>query len=312
MSFTARGIIPAMVTPFDSQGEVSEDSLRKLVDYLMEGGVHGLFPVGSQGEFYALEKEEKKKIMEIVLDQVKGKVPVYAGTGTITTRETITLTKMAQDIGVDAASIITPFFISPTQDELYEHYLAIAKSTSLPILLYNNPGRSGVNLSADLVVRLSKVDNIVGIKDSSGDMTLTAEYIRRTSDDFSVLAGRDTLIYGTLSYGGKGAIAATANVAPKLVVEIYEAYTRGDIERAKKAQANLAPLRLAFSIGSFPVVIKDALELMGIKAGTTRAPIKSLNKDKQEMLRNTLQQMGLLQISFIRTKNKSKVVKNKG
>ena len=312
MSFTARGIIPAMVTPFDSQGEVSEDSLRKLVDYLMEGGVHGLFPVGSQGEFYALEKEEKKKIMEIVLDQVKGKVPVYAGTGAITTRETITLTKMAQDIGVDAASIITPFFISPTQDELYEHYLAIAKSTSLPILLYNNPGRSGVNLSADLVVRLSKVDNIVGIKDSSGDMTLTAEYIRRTSDGFSVLAGRDTLIYGTLSYGGKGAIAATANVAPKLVVEIYEAYTRGDIEQAKKAQANLAPLRLAFSIGSFPVVIKDALELMGIKAGTTRAPIKSLNKDKQEMLRNTLQQMGLLQISFIRTKNKSKVVKNKG
>ncbi len=294
MSFTARGIIPAMVTPFDSQGEVSEDSLRKLVDYLMEGGVHGLFPVGSQGEFYALEKEEKKKIMEIVLDQVKGKVPVYAGTGAITTKETITLTKMAQDIGVDAASIITPFFISPTQDELYEHYLAIAKSTSLPILLYNNPGRSGVNLSADLVVRLSKVDNIVGIKDSSGDMTLTAEYIRRTSDGFSVLAGRDTLIYGTLSYGGKGAIAATANVAPKLVVEIYEAYTRGDIERAKKAQANLAPLRLAFSIGSFPVVIKDALELMGIKAGTTRAPIKSLNKDKQEMLRNTLQQMGLL------------------
>jgi len=294
MSFTARGIIPAMVTPFDRQGKVSEDSLRKLIDYLMEGGVHGLFPVGSQGEFYALEKEEKKKIMEIVLDHVKGKVPVYAGTGTITTKETITLTKMAEDMGVDAASIITPFFISPTQNELYEHYLAIAKSTSLPILLYNNPGRSGVNLSADLVVRLSKVDNIVGIKDSSGDMSLTAEYIRRTSNDFSVLAGRDTLIYGTLSYGGKGAIAATANVAPKLVVEIYQAYVRGDIEQARKAQAELAPLRLAFNLGSFPVVIKDALELMGIKAGTTRAPVKSLNKDKQEMLRNTLQQMGLL------------------
>ena len=294
MSFTARGIIPAMVTPFDRQGKVSEDSLRKLIDYLMEGRVHGLFPVGSQGEFYALEKEEKKKIMEIVLDQVKGKVRVYAGTGAITTKETITLTKMAEDIGVDAASIITPFFISPTQNELYEHYLAVAKSTNLPLLLYNNPARSGVSLSADLVVRLSKVDNIVGIKDSSGDMSLTAEYIRRTSNDFSVLAGRDTLIYGTLLYGGKGAIAATANVAPKLVVEIYEAYVRGDIEQAKKAQAELAPLRLAFSLGSFPVVIKDALELMGIKAGTTRAPIKSLNKDKQEMLRNTLQQMGLL------------------
>ncbi len=294
MSFTARGIIPAMVTPFDKQGKISEDGLRKLIDYLMEGGVHGLFPVGSQGEFYALEKEEKKKIMEVVLDQVKGRVPIYAGTGAITTKEAITLTKMAEDIGVDAVSIITPFFISPTQNELYEHYLAVAKSTSLPILLYNNPGRSGVNLSTDLVVRLSKIDNIVGIKDSSGDMTLTTEYIRRTSNDFSVLAGRDTLIYGTLLYGGKGAIAATANVAPKLVVEIYEAYVRGDIEQAKKTQAELAPLRLAFSLGSFPVVIKDALELIGIKVGTTRAPIKSLNKDKQEMLRDVLQQMGLL------------------
>lgn len=294
MSFTARGIIPAMVTPFDRQGKVSEDGLRELVDYLMEGGVHGLFPVGSQGEFYALEREEKKKIIEVVLDQAKGKVPIYAGTGAITTKEAITLTKMAEDIGVDAVSIITPFFISPTQNELYEHYFAIAKSTNLPILLYNNPGRSGVSLSADLVVRLSKVDNIVGIKDSSGDMTLTAEYIRRTSNDFSVLAGRDTLIYGTLLYGGKGAIAATANVAPKLVVEIYEAYVRGDIEQAKKAQAELAPLRLAFNLGSFPVVIKDALEFMGIEAGTTRAPIKSLNKDKQEMLRDVLQQMRLL------------------
>ena len=294
MSFTPRGIIPAMVTPFNRQGKVSEDGLRGLVDYLMEGGVHGLFPVGSQGEFYALEREEKKKIIEIVLDQAKGKVPIYAGTGAITTREVITLTKMAEDIGVDAVSIITPFFISPTQDELYEHYLAIAKSTNLPILLYSNPGRTGVNLSVDLVVRLSKVDNIVGIKDSSGDMTLTAEYIRRTSGDFSVLAGRDTLIYGTLSYGGKGAIAATANVAPKLVVEIYEAYRRGDIERAKKAQANLAPLRLAFSLGSFPVVIKDALELIGIKVGTTMAPVKSLDKDKQEILRNVLREMKLL------------------
>jgi len=294
MSFTPRGIIPAMVTPFNRQGKVSEDGLRGLVDYLMEGGVHGLFPVGSQGEFYALEREEKKKIIEIVLDQAKGKVPIYAGTGAITTREVITLTKMAEDIGVDAVSIITPFYISPTQDELYEHYLAIAKSTNLPILLYSNPGRTGVNLSVDLVVRLSKVDNIVGIKDSSGDMTLTAEYIRRTSGDFSVLAGRDTLIYGTLSYGGKGAIAATANVAPKLVVEIYEAYIRGDIERAKKAQANLAPLRLAFNLGSFPVVIKDALELIGIKVGTTMAPVKSLDKDKQEILRNVLREMKLL------------------
>ncbi|MEA1963643.1 MAG: 4-hydroxy-tetrahydrodipicolinate synthase [Candidatus Aerophobetes bacterium] len=295
MSFTPKGIIPAMVTPFDEQGGINEAILRELVDYLIEGGVHGLFPVGSQGEFYALEKGEKKKIIEIVLSQAEGKLPVYAGTGAITTKETIILTKMAEDIGVDAVSVITPFFISPTQDELYEHYFSIAKSTHLPVLLYNNPGRTGVNLSVDLVVRLSKISNIVGIKDSSGDMTLISEYIRKTDDDFSVLAGRDTLIYGTLLYGGKGSIAATANVAPKLVVEIYEAFVKGDTEQAKEAQANLAPLRLAFGLGSFPVVIKDALKLIGIDVGSARGPVKSLDKVKQEKLKNILQQMELLE-----------------
>jgi len=294
MSFMPKGIIAAMVTPFDGQGRVNEVILRKLVDYLIEGGVHGLFPLGSQGEFYALQKEEKKKIIEIVLDQAKGKVPVYAGTGAITTKETITLTKMAEDIGVDAVSIITPFFISPTQDELYEHYLAITKSTHLPMLLYNNPGRTRVNLSADLVERLSKIDNTAGIKDSSGDMTLTSEYIRRTGDNFSVLAGRDTLILGTLLYGGKGSIAATANVAPKLVVEIYEAFMRGDIDRAREAQAKLAPLRLAFSLGSFPVVIKDALQLVGIDVGSAREPIKSVSGSKKEALKDILQDLDVL------------------
>lgn len=294
MVFKPKGIIPAMVTPIDEKGEVNEVVLRKLVDYLIEGGVHGLFPVGSQGEFYALEKEEKKIIIEIILDQAKGKVPIYAGTGAITTKETITLTKMAEDIGADAVSIITPFFISPTQDELYHHYFSVARSTHLPVLLYNNPGRTGVNLSAGLVARLSKVDNIVGIKDSSGDMTLISEYIRKTDDDFSVLAGRDTLIYGTLLYGGKGAISATANVVPKLVTEIYEAYIRGDIDRAKQAQTKLAPLRLAFSLGSFPVVIKDALKLIGIDVGDARAPISSLSKDKKEILKNTLKELGVL------------------
>ncbi len=293
MLFRPKGIIPPIATPFDEKGQININIIKKLIDYLIEGGVHGLFALGSQGEFYALEREEKRKVLEIVVDYAKGKVPVYAGTGAITTRETVKLTKMAEEIGVDAVSIITPFFISPTQNELYEHYQNIAKSTSLPILIYNNPGRTGINLSVDLITRLSKIDNIVGIKDSSGDMTLTSEYIRKTDDDFSILAGRDTLIYGTLLYGGKGAIAATANVAPKLAVEIYDAYMNGNIERAKKAQANLAILRVAFSLGSFPVVIKDALRLIGINVGSARAPIKSLDGKKEEILKNILQQLEL-------------------
>lgn len=294
MSFQPEGIIPAMVTPFDSEGKMNENVLREFVNYLVEKGVHGLFPVGSQGEFYALEKEEKKKIIETVVDEVNGRVPVYAGTGAITTKDAIMLTQMAEDIGVDAVSIITPFFVSPDDNELYEHYLAVARSTSLPILLYNNPGRTGVNLSIDVVVRLSRVENIVGIKDSSGDMALTAEYIRNTDDDFCVLAGRDTLIYATLSYGGKGAIAATANVAPEIVIRIYEAYMRGDMEEAKKAQERLAPLRVAFSLGTFPAVAKDALELMGVPVGATRAPVKPVKDENKKKLKEILKEMGLL------------------
>ena len=267
MDFQPKGIIPAMVTPITREGKINVAALRKLTNYLIEGGVHGLFPVGSQGEFYALTFEEKKRIIEVVVDETRGRVPVYAGTGAITTREAIALTQMAEAAGVNAVSILTPYFIKPNETELMEFYTSIAKATRLPVLLYNNPGRTGVNISADFVLKASKVENIVGIKDSSGDLSLTAEYIRRTDETFSVLAGRDTLIYGTLCYGGKGAIAATANVAPKVIVEIYEAFKAGDMKRSLEAQFRLAPLRLAFDLGTFPVVIKEALNLIGIDAG---------------------------------------------
>jgi 4-hydroxy-tetrahydrodipicolinate synthase len=283
--FTPKGIIPAMVTPFNRDESLNEEALRQLTRYLVAGGVHGLFAVGSQGEFWALDFEEKRRVIEIVVAEANGKVPVYAGTGATTTREAIRTTQMAATAGADAVSVITPFFISPSADELYEHYVAIARASKLPVLLYNNPGRTGVNLGVDLVTRLSAVDNIVGIKDSSGDMTQTGEYIRRCRPGFSVLAGRDTMILSTLVYGGKGAIAATANVAPRLIVEIYDAFVAGDIKRALDAQYRLAPLRIAFEMGSFPVVIKDALELMGIAAGPTRGPVKGISEEKRARLR---------------------------
>jgi len=195
---------------------------------------------------------------------------------------------------VSAASVLTPFFIHPNENELFEFYSAIAKSTRLPLLLYNNPGRTGVNISANFVARASKIDNIVGVKDSSGDLTLTAEYIRRTDQTFSVLAGRDTLIYGTLCYGGKGSIAATANVAPKILVEIYEAFKAGDMKRSLEAQFRLAPLRLAFDLGTFPVVIKEALNLIGIDAGVGVPPVGGIKPEAKEELKKILTEMGLL------------------
>jgi 4-hydroxy-tetrahydrodipicolinate synthase len=294
MTFRPKGIIPAMVTPITPDGKINTGALRKLTNYLIDGGVHGLFPVGSQGEFYALTFEEKKKIIETVIDETRGRVPVYAGTGAITTREAVALTQMAEAAGVSAVSVLTPFFISPNETELFDFYSAVAKSTKLPVLLYNNPGRTGVNLTANFVVKASKIENIVGIKDSSGDLTLTTEYIRRTGDTFSVLAGRDTLIYGTLCYGGAGAIAATANVAPKVIVEIYEAFMAGDMKRSLAAQFRLAPLRLAFELGTFPVVIKEALNLLGIEAGVGIAPVGGVKPEAREQLKKILQEMGLL------------------
>ncbi|GAG35730.1 unnamed protein product, partial [marine sediment metagenome] len=162
------------------------------------------------------------------------------------------------------------------------------------IILYNNPGRTGINLSVDLVEKLSKIDNIVGIKDSSGDMTQGAEYIRRTDEDFAVLAGKDTLVYGYLSYGGKGAITATANIVPKIVVKIYEEFQRGNYQEALKAQFQLAPLRMAFNLGSFPVIMKEGLSLLGMEVGPTLKPVEPLTKEAREELRQVLCNMKVL------------------
>ena len=291
---TPQGIIPAMVTPLTPDDEINELALRKLTNYLIEGGVHGLFPTGSQGEFWALSADEKRRVWEVVVEGTNGRLPVYAGTAAITTRETITLTRLAEKAGVDAVSILTPFYVAPNDAELYDHYRAIAEATSLPVVLYTNPARTGVKISPDLLARLAEIENIVGIKDSSGDLELTAEYIRVAPPDFAVLMGRDTLILAGLLYGAKGAIAATANVAPALVVSIYERFKAGDLDGAKRAQVALAPLRLAFSWGTFPVVIKEALDLIGMEGGPARAPVGPLSPEQRERLRGVLHDMGLI------------------
>ncbi len=288
------GIIPAMVTPLTNDDEINESALRKLTNHLIDGGSHGLFAVGSQGEFWAFSAEEKRRITEIVVDEANGRTSVYAGTAAITTREAVALTKDAEAIGVDAVSILTPYFLSPGERELYDHYRTIAEATSLPIVLYSNPARTGVNISPGLLSQLAEIDNIVGIKDSSGDLQLMAQYVRVAPDDFSVLMGRDTLILAGLIYGAKGSIAATANVRPDLVASIYERFIAGDIAGARESQDALAPLRLAFSWGTFPVVIKEALDLMGLEAGPSRAPVGPMTLEKREALKEVLKEMGVL------------------
>jgi 4-hydroxy-tetrahydrodipicolinate synthase len=288
------GIIPAMVTPLTKADEVNEAALRKLTNFLIENGVHGVFATGSQGEFWAFSAQEKIRVWEIVVEQTNGRVPVYAGTAAVTTREAIALTQAAEKAGVDAVSVLTPFFINPNPDELYEHYRAIAAATRLPVLLYTNPDRTNVKISTALLARLSKIDNIVGIKDSSGDLTLTTEYLSSVPKDFSVVMGRDTMIYAGLLHGAKGAIAATANVVPALVVSIYEYFKKNNLEGSLKAQEALAPLRMAFTWGTFPVVIKEALDLLGFEAGPSRAPVGPMSEAQRERLKNLLKDLKLL------------------
>lgn len=295
--FMPKGIIPAMITPLTEEGKFNKKATRKLVNYLIDGGVHGLFIVGTTGEFYGMTPEEKREVFQVVMDENKGRVSIYAGTNGITTRETVMLTQMAEDCKVDAVSVLTPMFITPSQDQLIKHYTTIANSTSLPVVLYNNPPKTGVNLTASTVAKLAEVPNIVSIKDSSGDLTLTADYIRLTQDrdDFSVMVGRDTLIYGALCYGAVGSIASCANVAPRLCVDIYEKFIAGDLKASLKAQFTLAPLRSAFTIGTFPAVIKESLTLLGIEAGPCMDPVGPMAQDERAKLRQVLIGMGLLQ-----------------
>ena len=288
------GIIPAMVTPLTADEEINEKALRRLTNHLIDGKVHGVFAVGSQGEFWALSPDEKRRVWETVVDETRGRVPVYAGTVGVTTRETIELTRMAEKAGIDAVSILTPYFIGPNDDQLFDHYRAVAESTSLPILVYTNPARTNVKISPGLLARLAQVKGIVGIKDSHGDLELTAEYIRVVPPGFSVLMGRDTLIYAGLSYGTKGGIAATANVKPALVASIYDKYMAGDLPGALQAQRELAPLRLAFAWGTFPVVVKEALNLMGMDVGPCRAPVGPLTAEQRERLKKVLQEMKVI------------------
>lgn len=290
-----KGIIPAMVTPLTDEGEVNEEALRELTEHLIEGGVHGLFPIGSTGEFYGLDIEQKKKVFEITIDQADDRVTVYGGTGAITTEEAVELAQMAEEVGIDSISVLTPLFVNPNEKELYEHYEAIAKNVDIPVLLYNNPGRTNVNIEPEVAAKLDEnFDNICGIKDSSGDMTQTGEYIRRTGDDFAVLAGRDTLILSTLVYGGAGSITATANMVPEIPVAIYEEYQKDNLSKALEAQYELAPLRLAFGLGTFPVVMKEGLNLMGIEAGETLNPVGPMDEDDRSELKSILEDLGAL------------------
>jgi 4-hydroxy-tetrahydrodipicolinate synthase len=289
------GIIPPVATPMQANEDLDLPRLKWFLDHLLQSGVHGIFVLGTNSEFYALDEREKQEVIATTVAHVNKRVRVYAGTGAETTREVVRLTKMAEREGVDGVSIITPYFISPTQQEIYDHYRRIAEHTRLPVILYNNPSTcGGVKIDVDTVARLAEIPNILALKDSSGDLQNTNEMIRAVPPRFSVLMGRDTLIFPALMFGARGAVPATCNIAPALLVEIYNAFQRGDLEASKAAQLRLNPLRLALSLCTAPGAVKAALQLLGMSIGPCRSPVAGLATDKQTRMRSALEAAGLL------------------
>ncbi|MCI0379914.1 MAG: 4-hydroxy-tetrahydrodipicolinate synthase [Gemmataceae bacterium] len=290
-----RGIIPPVATPMQANEDLDLPRFRWFLDHLISAGVHGVFVLGTNSEFYAMDESEKQAVIATAVEHVRGRVPVFAGTGAETTREAVRLTKMAEKEKVFGVSVITPYFISPTQQEIFDHYRRIAESTSLPVVLYNNPSTcGGLKIDIDTVARLAEIPNILGVKDSSGDLQNTLEYVRVVPERFSVLQGRDTLIYPALLFGARGAVPATANVAPKILVDIYEAFIRGDQAASKAAQWRLNPVRLSLALGTAPGGVKAALALMGMSIGPSRSPVAPLPPEKQQKMRGALQSAGLI------------------
>lgn len=289
-----KGIIPPILTPMNNDEEqtINHAELRNQVERLLAGGVHGLFPFGTNGEGYILSMKEKEAVLETVVDQVKGRVPVYAGTGCISTADTIRMSKRAEELGADVLSIITPSFAVASQKELYDHYVAVAKHVSIPIVLYNIPPRTGNKLLPETVAKLAKdVDVIMGAKDSSGDRDNLKAYIDLTRDldkKFSVLAGNDGNILYCLLSGGAGGIAGRANLYPKTIASIYDKFIAGDIEGAQAAQDAVTNIQRVFKFGNPNTIIKKAVAVMGYPVGDCRRPFNYLCEEGMEELKKVL------------------------
>jgi 4-hydroxy-tetrahydrodipicolinate synthase len=292
MAKTLCGIIVPVVTPFHHDETLNERGLRRLVQYLISQGVNGIMPCGSQGEFHTLTVDERKRVLEVVVEEVHGQVLVLAHTGAITTRESVELTEHAGAAGADAVSLITPYYVRPTSEEIYAHYMRVAEVATVPVMAYNNPERTGYSMTPAILGKLAEAGALVGMKDSSGDLGLTLSYIEACPASFVTFVGRDTLIYPALCCGCVGAVAATANVAADLGVGIYKAMQAGNHILARELQRRLSPLRHAFALGTFPAVIKEALELIGLPAGPARSPVAPLDEAAKGELKRILSQMG--------------------
>lgn len=289
-----KGIITPVLTPMNPDESVNLEVLCQQIERLIAGGVHGLFPFGTNGEGYILSEMEKLSVLEAAIDQVKGRVPIYAGTGCISTADTIRLCREAERLGADVLSIITPSFAVASQKELYDHYTEVARHVDTPIVLYNIPARTGNRLLPETVAKLARdVDVIMGAKDSSGDWNNLQSYITLTQElekDFRVLSGNDSLILSCLKADGAGGIAGCSNVYPKVLSSIYDLFQAGRLEEAQAAQDAIAGFREVFQYGNPNTVVKKAVGLLGYPVGECRRPFSYLCEEGMEALKKVLRE----------------------
>jgi len=285
-----KGIFVPHVTPFTSEGDLDEEALRACVRFWVSEGVSGLVPCGSNGEAPYLTREERKKVIRAVIDEVKGKLPVIAGTGSMSTKETILFTKDAKDIGVDAALVVTPFYFKLSNKEMYEHFKAVLDTVDLPIVLYSVPKFTGISMDPCVISQLvSECENVVGVKDSGGNIGTITEIIRLAGDKISVLAGTADVTLSTLMLGGKGGVVAVANVFPKMCRNLYEAFKRGDYEEAGQLQQHISYLNeVLVKRHNQLSAIKEAMKLLGLPAGYPRRPALPLGDAEKEDLEGAL------------------------
>lgn len=285
-----KGIITPVITPMNANETLNLDGLKEQIERQIEAGVAGVFCLGTNGEFYCMTDEEKKQVISTTVKAVNGRVPVFAGTGCPGTKETIRLSEFARDAGADVLSIICPYFAAASQDEIYQHYKAVSETVRMPVVMYNIPARTGNAIQPKTVARLSKLEHIVGVKDSSGNFDNMLQYLELTKDeDFFVLSGNDALILWNLYAGGIGGIAGCANVYPHTLVSICSNFFAGKFAEAKAAQDSIRTLRNVFKFGNPNTVVKMATNLLGYNVGSCRAPFNSLSAEGLDALKKAIE-----------------------
>lgn len=288
-----KGCYVAIVTPFTPDGQIDEEGLRSNIDFLLSRGVSGIVPCGTTGESATLSWDEHLRVVDIAINEAQGRAQVIAGAGSNNTREAIEAARHAKEKGADAILCITPYYNKPTQEGLYQHFRTVATSVDIPVVLYNVPGRTGVNMLPETVERLSDIKTIVAVKEASGDVTQSSEIHRRCGDRITVLSGEDSLTLPICSVGGRGVISVTANIVPGKMVAMLSAFEKGDCETARRLHEEMLPLCKALFVETNPIPVKTAMNHVGLAAGPLRLPLVSMSDGNKKVLFDVLKETSL-------------------